>query len=124
MRRVLFFVRVLQRQEAQMEGEEAAGARCTVFCNGFCTPKAPEVDAILFFTSALNRLPLPPARLGPAAGPPPARLVVNGKPSTRVAGVRFVPKTKVLYESGNVLKTWFLSPALRDAINGIPLKDT
>ena len=44
------------------------------FCNGFCTPKAPEVDAALFFIykhfGAVATAAGPtPARLGPDAGP-------------------------------------------------------
>ena len=92
---MLFFAKALCHL---WSSKKRASARCTVFYNGFSTPKLPEVDAVLFFASVLNLLPLPPVRLGPDAGPacPP------GKPSTRVAGVRFVPKTRVLYESGNV----------------------
>ena len=88
-----------------MRREKSGGARRTVFCKGFEAPRTPQVDAVLFFTmvfvpevdavlfftsilAPLASLPLPPA----AAEPPPAR----------VAGVRFVSKTRVLYESGNV----------------------
>ena len=42
-------------------GKKTASARCAVFHNGFCTPKAPEVGAVLLFTSILVPLPLPPA---------------------------------------------------------------
>ena len=69
-RGVLLFARVLCDLWL---GKKAASARCAVFYHGFCTPKAPEVDAILFFTSILNHLPLPPARLAPDAGPTPSR---------------------------------------------------
>ena len=55
-------------------GEKTTSARCAVFYNGFCTPKAPEVGAMLFFTSILNRLPLPPARRRPDLDPALARL--------------------------------------------------
>ena len=65
-RGVLFFARVLF--DAWV-GKKTASARCAIFYNGFCAPKAPKVDAVLLFTSILNHLPLPPARLGPVAGP-------------------------------------------------------
>ena len=42
---VLFFARVLCHL---WSSKKRASARCTVFYNGFCTPKAPEVDAIPF----------------------------------------------------------------------------
>ena len=99
-----------------MRREKSGGARRTVFCKGFEAPRTPQVDAvlffamvfvpevgaILFFTSILNHLPLPPARRRPVADPAPTRLVSPENPSSRVAGVRFVSKSRVLYESGNV----------------------
>ena len=57
-RGVLLFARVLCDLWL---GKKAASARCAVFYHGFCTPKAPEVDAVLLFASILNHLPLPPA---------------------------------------------------------------
>ena len=83
---------------------EQEEGKCTLYCfyNGFCTPKAPEVDAVLFFTSILKRLPLPPAPTWTRLGPGLDLACVAGKLSSRVAGVRFVSKKKVLYESGNV----------------------
>ena len=109
-RGVLFFATVLRHLWST---RKRASARCTVFYNGFCTPRAPKVDAVLFFATVLNRLPLPPARLASDLRPTCVRLVsglcptcvrlcVAGKLCTRVAGVRFVSKTRVLYESGNV----------------------
>ena len=103
---VLFFAMVLCHS---WSSKKRASARCTVFYNGFCTPKAPKVDAVLFFETVLNRLPLPSARLASGLRPTCVRLVsdfdpacVAGKLCTRVAAVRFVSKTGVLYESGNV----------------------
>ena len=96
---VLFFATVLRHL---LSTRKRASARCTVFYKGFCTPEAAKVDAILFFARALNLLPLPPAsgllRLVTDFDP----AVIAGKLDTRVAGVRFVSKTRVLYERGNV----------------------
>ena len=55
-------------------GKDTASARCTVFYNVFCTPKVPEVGAVLFFASALKRLPLPLARRRPGWDPTWTRL--------------------------------------------------
>ena len=96
---MLFFARVLCHL---WSSKKRASARCTVFYNGFCTPKVPEVGAVLFFASVLKRLPVPPALAPARLAAGLCRREVDGKPSTRVAGVRFVSKTRVLFESGNV----------------------
>ncbi len=69
---VLFFATVLDHLWST---RKRASARCAVFYNGFCTPRAPKVDAVLFFASVLNRLPLPPARLVSDLCPTLIRLV-------------------------------------------------
>ena len=96
---VLFFATVLRHL---VSTRKRASARCAVFYKGFCTPDAAKVDAVLFFARVLNRLPLPPASdlLRLASGLRPALL--PGKLCARVAGVRFVSKTRVSHESGNV----------------------
>ena len=68
---VLFFATALRHLWST---RKRASARCTVFYNGFCTPKAPKVDAVLFFATVLNRLPLPPARLASGLRPACVRL--------------------------------------------------
>ena len=59
-RGVLFFATALRHLWST---RKRASARCIVFYNVFCTPRAPKVDAVLFFANALNLLALPPARL-------------------------------------------------------------
>ena len=65
----IFFARNL---EPQGRPEKAPGRRCAVFYKFLCTPKRPEVDPVLFFTSILGPLALPPgyaARRRPPAQP-------------------------------------------------------
>ena len=75
---VLFFATVLRHL---LSTRKRASARCAVFYNGFCTPKAPKVDAVLFFASVLNRLPLPPARLASGLCPTCVQLVSGLRPA-------------------------------------------
>ncbi len=64
-RGVLFFARVLFDLWV---GKKTASARCTVFYNGFRTPKVPEVEvgAVLFFCKHFDTV-------ATAAGPAPSR---------------------------------------------------
>ena len=87
-------------------------ARCAVFCNGFAPLFDERVKKVRCKKSGSARRAVFCNGFEPfatAAGPTCVRLAsglnrlaLNGKLEGRVAGVRFVPKTKVLYESGNV----------------------
>ena len=100
------FAPLFDERVKKVRCKKSGSARRTVFCNGFapfivdqkegkrtlycflqwflstfCPPKAPKMDAVLFFATALNRLPLPPARLASDLRPACVRLVSDLRPT-------------------------------------------